>query len=96
MHLVIICYSQLQNSAGVSQRRSFFTLNQYVGGSIPPRLTNVSAKTGEEEGHAVFGRVAEVADALDLGSSTERCAGSSPASPTTRTRRTDGKRKDIG
>jgi putative endonuclease len=30
-----------------------------------------------------FGRVAELADAPDLGSGTVRCAGSSPVSPTT-------------
>ena len=30
----------------------------------------------------LVGRVAELADALDLGSSTARCAGSIPASPT--------------
>ena len=71
------------------------TLNHKVTGSTPVRPTIDDAHTrkcpyaarraGERLCLAVprrRGRVAELADALDLGSSIARCAGSSPASPT--------------
>ena len=47
-----------------------------------PCCRNVLACTGLNIRWRVHGRVAELADALDLGSSTARCAGSTPASPT--------------
>ena len=72
------------------------TLNPKVGGSTPSRPTifltvdNPAAglwRVRRTHAHGASdslepGRVAELADALDLGSSIVRCAGSSPASPT--------------
>ena len=55
------------------------TLNLRVRGSIPWRLTNSDLPAGGGCGQQASAKVAELADALDLGSSGETRAGSSPA-----------------
>lgn len=62
------------------------TLNHKVGGSTPSRPTilfSLRDMSGVFQDIRIFeeqGRVAELADALDLGSSTARCVGSNPSS----------------
>ena len=80
----------------MSRKGSLLTLNQCVGGSIYPRLTEIRFRDRKTSGWRRLGRVAELADALDLGSSTERCAGSSPASPTIEDRRANGECESNG